>query len=41
MTAPLATTRERISAWKKAQTVWKGRKHNPLIELRKMRAEWK
>lgn len=41
MTAPLATNRERISVWKKAQTVWKNRKNNPLVELRKIRAEWR
>ncbi|KKU81689.1 MAG: hypothetical protein UY07_C0011G0009 [Parcubacteria group bacterium GW2011_GWA1_47_8] len=40
-TSPLATNRQRISVWKKAQKVWKNRKQNPLTELRKMRAEWK
>jgi len=38
---PLITARERILIWQKVKGMWKNRKPNPILELKKMRGEWK
>ena len=37
---PLLDTRERLHIWKRVRGLWKGRKPDPIRELKKMRKEW-
>ncbi len=37
---PLISVKERLLIWQKAKGIWKNRKPNPEIEMRKIRKEW-
>lgn len=37
---PLLTPKERVSVWKKAKGIWKNKKPDPILELKKIRKEW-
>ena len=37
---PLISVKERLLIWEKAKGIWKNRKPNPEIEMKKIRKEW-
>jgi len=38
--ASLFGKKERLSVWRKARGLWKKKKPDPIMELRRMRREW-